>query len=65
MNTLRLFSNQDLLLILKEETKSLDEGVKNKIPAIYLENINTTIVDIAVELFSRMPLDTKVVDLTK
>lgn len=65
MHTLKHFTNEDLRLLLKEETKCLNEGVKNKIPSIELERIISVISDIAVELFSRMPLGTKGMDLDK
>ena len=65
MNTLKHFTNEDLRILLKEETKCLNEGVKNNLPSIELERISNVISDIAMELFGRMPLGSKGVDLDK
>lgn len=62
---LKLLTKEDLLLLLKADAKRMREGIKNNIPAVEMEIINNRIIEIAMELYSRMPADSKPIDLNE
>jgi hypothetical protein len=65
MRPLEHLTNEDLLLLIKEESKRLNKAVQNKVPAEQLVRINNMIIEIATEMITRMPAESKPLNLDK